>query len=177
MRVLRVIAYALAAILILFLAVAFFLPSTFSVEGSAVIAAPADQVYAKYATPRTWARWSAWTTEGDPTLVYAYSGPDSGVGAVMSWTAKKMGNGQLEIVEAVPGQTLRYELAMAGSDMKVHGRVVFEPVAEGTKVTWTDSGTLGKNVLLRYLGPVLDRAMKAAYQKSFANLQREAKGG
>ncbi len=176
MKVFRLVAYVVAVILLLCLVIAFFLPSTFSVQGSGVIAASADQVYAKFATPRTWARWSAWTTEADPTLAYTYSGPDSGVGAVMAWTAKKMGNGRMQIVEAVPGQRVRYDLSMTGSDMTVHGDVRFETVPEGTKVTWSDSGTLGKNVLLRYLAPVLDTALKAAYQKSFEKLQREAKG-
>ncbi len=176
MRALKIIAYVVAAILIVFLAVAFFLPSTFSVQGSSVIAAPADSLYARFATPRTWARWSAWTTETDPTLAYTYEGPDSGVGAVMKWTAQRMGSGQMRIVEAVPGQRVRYELGMSGSDMTVHGDVRLETVPEGTRVTWTDSGSLGKNVLVRYLGPVLDRAMRAAYQTSFAKLERETKG-
>ena len=105
------------------------------------------------ATPRTWATWSAWTAEADPTLLYAYAGPDSGIGAVMKFTAQRMGNGELEIVEAVPGQAVGYELRMAGTDMKVSGRVTLEPAGNGTKVTWRDSGDLGRNVLLRYLAP------------------------
>lgn len=176
MGLLRNLIIAVAVVLILLLAVAFFLPATFSVQHSAVIAAPAEQVYAKFATPRTWARWSAWTTEADPTLVYTYTGPDSGVGAIMKFTAKKMGNGELQIVEAVPAQVVGYELRMTGTDMLVHGHVAFEPAEGGTKVTWHDTGSLGRNVLLRYLGPVLDKSLAAAYEKSFAGLRRETKG-
>jgi uncharacterized protein YndB with AHSA1/START domain len=176
MRLLRNLVIAVAVVLILLLAGAFLLPATFSVQRSAVIAAPAEQVYAKFVTPRTWATWSAWTTGADPTLVYTYAGPDSGVGAIMRFTAKKMGSGELEIVEAVPAQAVGYELRMTGTDMKVHGRVAFEPAGGGTKVTWHDSGELGRNVLLRYLGPVLDRNLAAAYEKSFAGLRRETKG-
>jgi len=176
MRILKNVVIAVAVLLILLLAVAFFLPATFSVQRSAVIAAPADQIYAKFAMPRTWATWSAWTTEADPTLVYTYAGPDSGVGAIMKFTAKKLGNGELEIVEAVPGRAVGYELRMTGTDMKVNGHVTFEPAEGGTKVTWRDTGNLGKNVLLRYLGPMLDRNLAAAYEKSFAGLRRETKG-
>ena len=176
MRLLRLLAIAVAAVLILVLAIAFFLPATFSVQRSAVIAAPAERIYARFATPRTWATWSAWTTAADPTLVYTYAGPDSGVGAIMRFTAKKMGNGELEIVEAVPAQLVRYELRMTGSDLAVHGRVAFEPAEGGTKITWNDTGTLGKNVLMRYLGPVLDKSLAEAYEKSFAGLRRETKG-
>jgi hypothetical protein len=176
MRLLRNVVIAVAILLILILAVAFLLPATFSVQRSAVIAAPAELIYAKFATPRTWATWSAWTTEADPTLVYTYAGPDSGVGAIMKFTAKKMGNGELQIVEAVPAQVVSYELRMTGSDMVVHGRVAFEPAEGGSKVTWHDMGSLGRNVLMRYLGPVLDRSLAAAYEKSFAGLRRETKG-
>ena len=176
MSLLRNLILAVAIVLILLLAVAFFLPATFSVQRSAVIAAPTEQVYAKFATPRSWARWSAWTAEADPTLVYTYAGPDSGVGAIMRFAAKKLGSGELQIVEAVPAQVVSYELRMTGSDMAVHGRVAFEPAEGGTKVTWHDTGSLGKNVLLRYLGPMLDKSLAAAYEKSFAGLRRETKG-
>jgi hypothetical protein len=176
MRLLRFLSFAVAIVLALVLVIAFFLPATFSVQRATVIAAPADAIYARFATPRTWARWSAWTTEADPTLVYTYAGPDSGVGAIMRFTAKKMGNGELEIVEAVPGQAVGYELRMTGSDMAVHGRVAFEPTEGGTRVTWHDSGSLGKNILMRYLGPLLDKSLAAAYEKSFAGLRRETKG-
>jgi hypothetical protein len=173
MKILRNAVIAIAVVLALFLAIAFFLPSRFVVERSTVIAAPADSIYARVATPRTWATWSAWTAREDPTLVYTYVGPGSGVGAVMRFTAQRMGNGELEIVEAVPGRAVGYELRMTGMDMKVRGRVTFEPAATGTKVTWRDSGDLGGNVLLRYLAPVLDRNLAAAYGKNFQGLTRE----
>ena len=176
MKLLRNLMFAVAVVLVLLLAVAFFLPSTFSVERSGAVAAPAEQVYARFATPRTWAAWSAWTTADDATLVYTYAGPDSGVGAIMRFTAKKMGNGELEIVGAEPGRAVDYELRMTGTDMKVHGHVTFEPDGDGTKVNWRDSGDLGKNVLLRYLGPMLDKNLAAAYEKSFAGLRRELAG-
>lgn len=173
MKILRNIAIAIAAILVLLLGVAFFLPSGFSVERSTLIAAPADSIYARVAAPRTWATWSAWTVKEDSTLLYAYAGPDSGVGAIMRFTAKRMGNGELEIVEAVPGRSVGYELRMAGMDMKVNGHVTLEPAGDGTKITWRDSGDLGRNVLLRYLAPMLDRNLAAAYEKNFAGLTRE----
>jgi hypothetical protein len=176
MKVVRGFVIAIALCFVVLLVVAFFLPGTFSVESSAIVAAPATELYARFATPRTWARWSAWTTEADPTLAYTYTGPDSGVGAVMKWTSKKMGNGQLAIVEAMPAQMVSYELSMTGTDMTVHGHVMFEPAADGTKVTWRDTGSLGKNVMLRYLRPVLDKSLHEAYAKSFAKLQREARG-
>jgi len=176
MRILRNLVFAAVLLLLLMLVVGVFLPARFAVERSAVIPAPAEPLYAKLATPRTWATWSAWTTAADPTLVYTYAGPDSGVGATMRFTAKKMGNGELEIVEAVPAQAVGYELRLTGTDMKLNGKVTFEPAAGGTRVTWRDSGDLGKNVLLRYLRPLLDRNLATAYEKCFAGLRHETRG-
>jgi hypothetical protein len=173
MKVLWTIVIVIAVLIALLFAGAFFLPASFSVQRSAVIAAPVDAVYAKFATPRTWASWSAWTTRADSTLVYTYAGPDSGLGAIMRFTSKKMGNGDLEIVEAVPDQSVGYDLHLTGSDMRIHGRIALEPASDGTKVTWHDSGSLGGNVMLRYLGPVLDKSLAAAYETSFQGLRRD----
>ena len=173
MKILRNVVIAIAVLLVLFLVIGFFLPSTFAVERSTVVAAPADSLWVRVATPRTWATWSAWTAKEDSTLAYTYAGPESGVGAVMRFTAQKMGNGELEIVEAVPGRVVGYELRLAGTDMKVNGRVTLEPEGDGTKVTWRDSGDLGGNVLLRYLVPMLNGNLAAAYEKNFAGLRRE----
>lgn len=173
MKILRNIVIAVAALLVLFLVIAFFLPSKFDVERSTVITAPADSIYARVVTPRTWATWSAWTVKEDSTLVYTYAGAESGVGAIMRFTAKQMGNGELEIVEAVPGRVVGYQLRLVGTDMKVNGRVTCERSGEGTKVTWRDSGDLGGNVLLRYLAPMLEKNLAAAYEKSFEGLRRE----
>ena len=176
MKVLRNLLIVVLVILAGVLGASFLLPPNFAAEGTDVVPGDAGPVYAKFATPRTWARWSAWTTRRDPTLVYTYAGPDSGVGAIMRWTSHAMGNGQLEIVGAVPGREVRYELGMTGSSMAVHGHVGFEPVPGGTRVTWRDTGTMGGNPLGRYLHPLLGRGLRAAYRESFANLRREAQG-
>ncbi len=145
----------------------------FSVQRSTVIHAPADSLYARFATPRTWARWSAWTAKADTSLRYAYQGPDSGPGAIMNFTSLRMGNGSLRISSAVPGREVRYELGLTGTEMVVHGQVTLEPVPEGTRVTWRDSGTMGKSLFMRLLKPLLDRSMATAYETSFAGLSRE----
>jgi hypothetical protein len=176
MKVLRNIVLFVVALAVLLGVVSLFMPSTFSVQRSAVIPMEAGAVYAKFATPRTWAQWSAWSTQADPTLAYTYEGPDSGVGAIMKWTAKKMGNGQLEIVQAVPGQEVRYELRMQGGDMAVHGHVGFEAQGGSTNVTWHDRGDFGRNPLYRLFGPMMDGMLGGSFEKSLGNLKREAGG-
>ncbi len=175
MKLLRNIALAVLVLLVLIGACSLFLPNAFSVQRSAVIAADAGSLYARFATPRSWARWSAWTTAADPTLVYRYEGPDSGVGAVMAWSAKKMGNGRLTIVRAEPPREVGYDLQIEGSDMRVHGRITLEPAEGGTRVTWNDAGDFGRNPLMRWFRFMMDGALGSAYEKSFANLRAETR--
>jgi hypothetical protein len=174
MKVFKGIVLAVGALIVLALVVSLFLPSTFSVQRTDVVPGTVNAIYARFAKPRTWSEWSAWTTSKDPTLHYQYEGPDSGVGATMKWTSKGMGDGRLTIVEAVPGDHVRYELRMAGTDMSVHGLVRFEPAGGATRITWHDRGSLGSNPLYRLLTPVLDRALGGAFEQSFANLKRLA---
>jgi hypothetical protein len=176
MKLLRSIVITVGVLILALVGISFVMPATFEVERAMVVPSEPDVVYAKFATPKTWARWSAWTTKEDPTLVYTYEGPDSGVGAVMKWTAKKMGNGRLEIVQAVPGKGVAYELRMEGSDMQVHGHVRFESAGEGTTVTWHDTGDFGKNPIWRLFGPFMDRMLGSSFERSLMNLIEEGKG-
>jgi hypothetical protein len=172
----KVLVIVLGVVVVLFvgaLVIGTTMSPEFAVRGSTVIAAPVDSLYARFATPRTWARWSAWTVNADTSLRYTYEGPDSGPGATMRFTSRRMGSGALRIAVAEPDSLVRYELKFAGSEMVVHGRVRLEPVGNSTRVTWQDSGTLGGNVLVRLLKPLLDRSMAAAYETSFAGLRRE----
>ncbi len=176
MKALQTIVVVVLLVILAVVGIAITMPPEFAVEDTAMISAPADSLYARFVVPRTWARWSSWSTRKDPTLVYSYAGPDSGVGATMKWTSAKMGSGQFEIAEAQPGRLVRYELQMAGGLAVIHGRVTLEPAAGGTQVTWRDTGTLGKNPIVRLLYPLLGRQMHAAYEESFANLRRELQG-
>ena len=174
MKVLRGFVLVVGALIVLAFIVSLCLPKTYSVERSAVIPQDANSLYARFATPKTWGQWSAWTTAKDPTLHYQYEGPDSGIGATMKWTSRSMGDGKLTIVEAVPSDHVRYEMRMVGTDMQVHGHVRFEPAGNGTRVTWHDTGDLGSNPLYRLFTPVLDRALGDAFEQAFANLRRVA---
>ncbi len=176
MKVLQTIVIVVFVVIVVLLGVALLMPAEFSVEDSAVIPAPPDSLYARFASPRTWARWSSWTDRRDPTLVYGYAGPDSGVGAVMTWTSAKMGSGRFEIAEARPVSLVRYELRMAGGAVAIHGRVALAPEAGGTRVTWRDTGSLGQNPIARLLYPLLSRQMHGAYEESFAGLRRDLAG-
>jgi uncharacterized protein YndB with AHSA1/START domain len=177
MKVLGIVVVVLLVIVAAVLTFALTLPAEFSAQGNALISAPPESLYVRFATPRTWAHWSAWTTRNDPTLAYTYTGPDSGVGATMHWTSQRLGSGQLAIVEAVPSRLVHYELRFMTSPAPVVGRVRLEPKAGGTEVTWSDQGRLGGSPLMRLMYPLMKTMMRRAYEESFANLRLETHDG
>ncbi len=107
MKVFRAVVIVIGVLIVLAVVAACLMPNTFSVRRSRVIVADAGTLYAKFATPRTWAEWSTWTSRGDSTLHYSYEGPDSGVGAAMKWTSKKFGDGKLTIATCTSMGTCR----------------------------------------------------------------------
>lgn len=149
------------------------MPSHYAVQRIAVIPAPSDTLYQRFATLRTWNRWSAWNSRRDPSIVYVYEGPETGKGGAMRWTSRKMGDGRLDLVDAEPGHEVEYQLRMQGTDFVAHGHIRLEPVAGGTKVTWRDDGDLGQNGIYRLMGPFMDKMLGSAFEQSFAGLKAD----
>src|SRR5690349_22135526 len=75
-------------------------PSTFHIERSATISAPADVVFASINDFHRWPAWSPW--EGmDPQMKKTYDGATSGAGSVYSWVGNdKVGEGRMTIMES-----------------------------------------------------------------------------
>src|SRR5689334_4957207 len=101
-------ALILAALLILATGIGFLLPSQVTVARSVDIAAPSAAVYPLLADfKHGWTRWNTFDDE-DPGIQYSYAGPDSGLGAVQMWRSKKMGDGQMTLIQA-DSTRLRFE--------------------------------------------------------------------
>ena len=75
MRILKRIILGLIALILIFAAIGFFLPSHFKVERSAEIAAPPEKVYALIQAPREWKEWAIWN-QRDPNMQITYFGPE-----------------------------------------------------------------------------------------------------
>lgn len=176
MKLVRNVVIGIAVLFFATVIVGLFMPSTFAVERSRTIAAPPEVVFGLFATPRTWADWSAWNTRADSTLRYAYEGPETGVGATMKWTAKQMGSGTLRITEAAPHASVRYEVRITDTPVVVRGAVSLAPDGAGTRVTWHDEGEVGKNPMMRLVLPVIRGSMGNAFELGFDGLERLAAG-
>lgn len=136
------IGIAFAALIVVFIVVVAMQPSTFRVERSLVIAAPADVVFAQINVMKNRHAWYPWD-QLDPNMKLDYSGPEQGVGAVYAWSGNKdVGKGRQTILESVENQKVVDDLEFI-EPFAAKNKATFALAAEGdgTKVTWSMEGT------------------------------------
>ena len=104
--------FLLATILaIVFVVTGYLLPSQVHVERSITIDRPAGMVFGILNSYRDYQEWSPWA-DRDAQAMYVTSGPESGVGARLSWSGdpRLVGTGWQEIVASKPHERIDIEL-------------------------------------------------------------------
>jgi hypothetical protein len=142
MKLVGRIALGLFAALILAAVAAALLPRQWRVERSVTIAAAPERIHPFFDDLRRWPEWTPWNKELDPRAKWAYGGPDRGVGARAAWDGPALGKGRMEIVESDPARGLRLDEAIEAEVVNAHARIEYADAPGGTRVTWTDEGTL-----------------------------------
>ncbi|MEJ2204242.1 MAG: SRPBCC family protein [Gemmatimonadota bacterium] len=158
-----------AAVLLLFLAVGFLLPGTWSAERSAVMSVPPSAIFPLLDSPEGWRRWTPWPDSG---LVAA--GPARGPGSRMEWSSRDLGDGFFEIVDIRDDVSVTYHVEVQGGAMRTEGRIDLEEVPEGTRVTWLEEGDFGPNPLMGYWARFMDGAQEAEMEKGLVRLEKAA---
>jgi effector-binding domain-containing protein/uncharacterized membrane protein len=171
MKTLRKILLWILAIIAILVIIAYLLPRTYKVERSVYIKADKMLVYDLCCNMSKWHIWTAWTKEMDSTVTYEFSGQDCQAGAVMKWTGKIMGVGEVTITDLQPGQLIAYDLAFDGGKYTSKGEMIFEDAVDSLKVTWNDKGDLGYNPFARYMGLFMDKMMGPDFQKGLDKLK------
>ncbi len=148
-------------------------PSLWQVNRSTIIAKNPEAIYPHLASLKAWEQWSVWTKAQDPTLVYTYEGPESGVGAKQHWTSEKMGAGWLEITEASPESGIVYTLFidMGHFQSTIMGKIQLERTGISTKVTWSDHGDAGDNLVKKWMNMIIDPMLGKQLETSLAHLK------
>lgn len=154
--------------------------STYEVTRSAVIPAPAEDIFPLVNSFREWTRWSPWESV-DPAMERSYSGNESGVGAKYAWSGnRKAGSGTMEIVDTAEPRNIKIRLEFTKPFKAVNPTsFTFTPSGDGTQVTWTMTGEnkgIGK-VFALFMN--MDKMVGADFEKGLASLagavaQREA---
>ncbi len=116
-------------------------PNTFLVQRGISIKSPPEKVFALISDFHRWEDWSPWE-KLDPALKRTYSGTTSGTGAIYAWDGNsKVGAGRMEIVEALPPNTIIIKLDFL-KPFEGHNIAEFSIQGQGgsTYVSWVMHG-------------------------------------
>ena len=169
----------------LFLAAAFLvtgllLPSQVHVERSITIKRPVTMMFEILNGYRHFNHWSPWA-ERDPAAEFIISGPDTGVGARLSWIGdpQLVGSGSQEIIASRPFEQIDTRL-----DFDIQGVAVasymLDARGDATHISWAFDSDLTEGLglvdgfLARYFGLLFDRWVGGDYEKGLASLKQYA---
>jgi hypothetical protein len=170
-KVLKKILLVLVILVIVMVAIGFFLPSRYRVERSATMNAKPDAVFTHINTLKKWPEWTAWTVQRFPDMKLAYEGPDAGTGASYRWTGKTSGDGQLKITRSEPDKVVAYDLDFDHGKYLSTGTITLEPAGSAVKVTWVNEGDLGNNPINHWFGLLMDKMMGPDMETGLNNLK------
>jgi hypothetical protein len=147
-------------------------PGTFHIERSLVIAAPAARAFAEVNDFRAWARWSPYE-QLDPQLQRTYSGPSSGEGAEYAWSGNgKAGAGRMVITRSVPNEQINIRLEFTKPFAATHeASFKFQPMPDGTLVTWAMDGQNNFGAKLFQLVVNMDKLLGRDFERGLTNLK------
>jgi uncharacterized protein YndB with AHSA1/START domain len=167
---------ALAVVIAAFLVYAATRPDSYSVERSALIAAPAPVVFDQLDDFKSWSAWSPWD-KLDPSMQKTFDGPASGVGASYAWQGNKdVGKGKMTIVDSRPPHAITYRLEFI-EPFTAEAQSAFEVAPQGdaaARVRWQMTGT--NNFMSKVFGVFMDMdsAIGKDFEKGLASLKEQA---
>jgi len=163
-----------------FVVTGYSLPRQVHVERSITIERPVSMLFEILNGYRHFNQWSPWAKR-DPDALFTISGPETGVGARMSWSGdpQLVGSGWQEIIASKPFEQIDIRLDFDAQGVADTG---FKLIAQGNKttVTWFFDSDLTEGVnfldafLARYFGLLFDRWVGGDYEEGLANLKSYA---
>ncbi len=173
MRILKTIVITLAVLLGLFIGIGFLLPQKVAVERSTTIAADPATVFEYVNDLEKFHAWSPWA-DLDPNMRVEFSGPETGVGASMSWSSDvpEVGSGEQKIIMSEQGKRVVTALIFDGESA---GEAEFElaPQAAGTHIAWRFRMDFGANPVARYFGLMIEDMLGDYYETGLRNLKSQ----
>lgn len=172
MQVFARILGGIGLLLVTLIAVGLVLPGRWEVEESATVRAAPDSVSSVLTRVASWREWMPWPESGAE-----FRGPRFGPGASFRWDDPTYGAGRFTITEAVPGRSLRYRVAVEDGSIAVEGRLRLEAADGGTRIRWTERGSVGWNPLLGYVALTMEDRQRAQLRTVLGELERYLEEG
>ena len=149
--------------------------STYHVERSATMNAPAPAVFAQVNDFHKWNAWSPWA-KLDPAMKQTFEGAPAGNGAVYTWSGnKEVGEGRMAITESHPSDLVKIKLDFLRPFAATSDTVfTFKPNGNQTVVTWSMTGD--KNFIAKafHLVVNMDKMVGGDFEKGLAQMKSVA---
>ncbi len=133
-------------------------PQNMTVTLSKTLSATASEIFMQINDLRTWQVWSAWNPAKMKGYVSEFSGPDSGVGQVWTWSKTKY-PGEIEILESEANQRFVYALSMDLWPAPMISTISFKEQDGKTEVRWENVVDWGSRPLSRLVGFLMGKQM------------------
>jgi len=168
-KVWKVVAFFFASTTALLFAFAWWLPRTYYVSRSVVIAAEPQAVMATISDLRTWSKWTVWLHDLDPSLHLSFD--QSPQAAELKFSGRKLGKGRFVIVgkSGLSELSVRAEMPATGSS-SLH-RFQVEREANGTRLIWSMMGQAGDDFLSSLTVGTRERLAVRDFDQSLAALK------
>jgi hypothetical protein len=162
----------LAVIVVVLLIVVALQPSDCRVARSAMVAAPADVVFAQVNDFHNWEAWNPWG-KLDPAMRQSHEGPPAGVGAVYSWAGNnQVGEGRMTLTESQPSDLIRIRLEfMKPFAATCAAEFTFKPQGDQTVVTWSMAGKNNFMAKAMHLFMNMDKMIGGQFEKGLAQMK------
>lgn len=169
MRGLKVTVLVLLGLIVVVVGIGAFLPKDFRVERSIEIDASPEVVFDQVNALENWKAWSPWIAR-DPSIQNEFTGPEAGVGATVTWTSEKSGDGTQTIT--LSERPSRIDMKLDFGEMgQPNADWTFVPTGDGVRVTWGLSGTAA-GPLGGYFAKMMDGWVGADYEDGLARLKK-----
>jgi hypothetical protein len=147
-------------------------PAGFRIERTTIIAAPPAEVFGQINDLHRFQDWSPWA-KLDPGCKVTFDGPQEGIGSSFHWSGNnKVGEGTMTIIESRPSElvkaTLEFLRPFKATNM---AEFAFQPVDNGTKMTWSMTGN--RNFVMKgfSLFMNMDKLVGGDFEKGLATLK------
>ena len=168
----KIIAIAVAVLIVAILGFAATKPDVFRVLRAASIKAPPEKVFALINDFKRWDAWSPWEKK-DPAMKRSFGAATAGKGASYAWEGNKdVGQGSMEITNSVPSSAISLKLDFL-KPFEAHNRVDFtlEEKGDATQVTWTMAGDTPYFAKIIHVFIDMDRMVGKDFEAGLANLK------
>lgn len=177
MPIIRFLFRFLLGLLILLVIIGVFLPNNATVKRSTVISATPQKIFPLLNSMKAFHTWSPWA-ELDPNTVYSFDGPETGIGAQMTWRSQvaSVGEGSQTIIQSRNNHMVKTALVF-GENSTGTATFKLEPQTNtSTRVVWQFNTVFGWDLFGRYFGLMMDNMIGASYEKGLRNLRKKIEG-